>query len=137
MKVLFTAWLLVVPVLTVHAGHHSHEEISVASPKCRWIDGESVRDIGNLSEFCARFVPVGLQVRAASASRERLWIEITPQLAATLLAGDVAARPLLEDWLERWKTITRYRSASVVLLVGHHEVAKVEATLTADAVILP
>jgi hypothetical protein len=135
MKALLTTTLLIAIPLAVHAGHHTIGKLSVASPKCGWIEGENVRDFSNLTEFCARWVPMGVPIRGATARGGHLWIEAPPQFAADI-RSELGTRALLEDWLQRWKTITGYRTAFVTLLQGHREIAKAQTTLTGDVVSL-
>jgi hypothetical protein len=134
MKILLTASLVVLSLLTLDARHHNVGDLSVASPRCGWIEGENVRDFSNLEEFCARWVPAGFRIRAASATRERLWIEAPSEVVATLRSGEPTTRALLKQWLDQWRTITGYRTAFVVLLQGHHEIARAQTTLTGDFV---
>ena len=114
--------------------HHSGHQLSVPSPKCGWIDGDNIRDRSNLSEFCAQWVPADLRIRSATAMHERLWIEAPPDLASTLRGDGRSTAALLRDWLEQWRTVTGYKTASVTLLRGHVEFAKVQTTMAGDAI---
>lgn len=125
-------WVLSPPA--VHA-HHSGQELSTRSAKCGWIEAEDIRDRSNLSEFCAQWVPAEFRIRSATAVRERLWVEAPPDLAAAL-RGEVSTATLLRKWLEEWRKITRFSTASVTLLQNHVEFAKVQTTMTGDVVSL-
>lgn len=131
---LLTASLIVLASLSLNARHHATLDVSTRLPKCGWIEGGGVRDVDNLSRFCSRFVPAGYQIIGAGARREHLWIETRVELAAALLGDDQTTRTLLKEWLERWKTLTGYRTASVTLMRNHREVAKAETTMRGDVV---
>jgi hypothetical protein len=131
--VIVSLWVLALAT-TLRAGHHEHDTVSVAAPRCGWIEGANVRDISNVSEFCAHWVPSGFQIPTVTATRERLWIETPPGLAASLRSDDRTTRELLADWLTRWRTITGYRTASVTLLRRHVEIAKAETTMSGDSI---
>jgi hypothetical protein len=133
MKLLATVSLFLAAALTADA-HHGLWDIQVPSPKCGWLEGSSVRDIQNLTDFCTRWVPGNFRVAAAAANRERLWIEAQPQLVNALRVDGEATRVLLKEWLERWRATSGYRSASVVVLRGHVPVATAEATVAGDAI---
>lgn len=133
MKLLATVCLFLSAVLTADA-HHGLWEIQVPSPKCGWLEGSTVTDIRNVTDFCTRWVPGHFRVSAAAATRERLWIEAPRQLVNTLRVEDETTRVLLKDWLRQWRAISGYRSASVVVLWGHVPVATAEATLAGDTI---
>jgi hypothetical protein len=136
MKFLLAGVLLFLPALTVEAGHHEAGELSVVSARCGWMKGESLRDFSNLDEFCGRVAAAGIRIRDVTAAREHLWIEATPELMAALHSGEPATRALLRHWLEQWKAITGYRTAFVVVLDRHFEVAAARATMSGDVVSL-
>lgn len=117
----------------VHA-HHVGHELSVASPRCGWIDGDDLRDRRNLSEFCTRWVPAAFRIRSASAMKERLWLEAPTDLISGLRGDERSTAALLRNWLEHWRKITGYKTASVILLRGHVEFAKVQTTMAGDAI---
>jgi hypothetical protein len=117
----------------IHA-HHTGHELSTPSPKCGWVETEALRDRSHVTDFCAQAVPVELQISSASAVRERLWIEAPADLASTL-RGDVrSTAALLQTWLQQWRTITGYRTATVTLMHQHIEFARVQTTMTGDVV---
>ena len=66
--------------------------------------------------------------------REQLWIEAPADLASTLRGDDQSTATLLRHWLEQWRNITSYKTASVSLLRGHVEFAKVQTTMAGDIV---
>ena len=129
------AWFACVVLLasTVSA-HHSGDELSIRSARCGWIGAEDSRDRRHLSDFCAQWVPADLRIRSATAQHERLWLEAPPDLAAALRSDDRSTAALLQQWLERWRKITGYRTASVILLRSHVEFARVYTTMTGDVV---
>ncbi|MBM3818814.1 MAG: hypothetical protein FJW14_07355 [Acidimicrobiia bacterium] len=115
--------------------HHEHHEIQVRSVTCGWLEGESLRDIRNASDFCRRSVPVTLQVMSAAAAHERLWIETSADVVAALRQdGRTPARALLAEWLQEWKRVSGYPAASVVLMYKHIEVGRAQTTLRGDTV---
>jgi hypothetical protein len=136
MKFLLTVVFLCLPALPLDARHHDVGDLSVASARCGWMKGESVRDFSNLDEFCGRVVSAGIRVRDMAAQREHLWIEATPELMAALRSGEPTTRALLKHWLEQWKAITGYRTAFVVVLEGHFEIAAARVTMSGDVVSL-
>jgi hypothetical protein len=136
MKLLVASALLFLPVLTLEARHHDVGGLSVVSARCGWMKGENVRDFSNLDEFCGRVVSAGIRLGDMTASREHLWIEATPELMAALRSGEPTTRTLLKHWLEQWKAITGYRTAFVVVLEGHLEIAVARVTMSGDVVSL-
>jgi hypothetical protein len=118
----------------VHA-HHSGQELAIPSAKCGWIEAENLRDRSNLSEFCAQWIPGEFRIRSVAAARERLWVETPPELAMAL-RGEVATARLLQKWLEEWRKISGYTTASVALLRNHVEFARVHTTMVGDVVTL-
>ena len=118
------------------SAHHADHVLSLPSPRCGWIDGEDVRDRRNLTDFCARWVPAALRISSASATRERLWIETPPDVAATLRDDSRRIATLLRSWVEHWRTTTGYRTASVILVRNHIEFARIQTTMTGDVVIV-
>src|SRR5918996_15096 len=127
--------LLCLPALSssLHA-HHNRQALAVASAKCGWIAGDDIRDRSNLSDFCAQSVPATLQIKRATAAKQQLWIEAPPDLVSTLRDDTGTTAALLRDWLARWRTISGYRTASVVLLRSHMVVARIDTTMTGDTV---
>jgi hypothetical protein len=116
-----------------HAHHGSHM-LSVRSARCGWIEGDSLRDRSNLSEFCAQSIPARLRIRSATAVRERLWIEAAPDLAATLRGDKGSTTALLRTWLKQWRATSGYTAGTVSLLWNHAEFATVETTMTGEFV---
>jgi hypothetical protein len=132
-KLCLTTILLIAAPLALRAGHHTIGHLAVASPKCGWIEGENVRDFSNLAEFCARWVPAGVRIAGATARGGHLWIEAPPDFLENV-PSETGPRALLADWLQRWKTVTGYRTAFVTVLQGHRQIAKAQTTLTGDVV---
>ena len=114
--------------------HHGGHQLAVPSPKCGWIDGQSLRDRRNLTDFCARWMPSELRISGASANRDSLWIETPPDLVSILLADDRTTTALLREWLEQWRKTTGYNTASVVLLRNHIEFARIQTTMAGDVI---
>jgi hypothetical protein len=131
--VLMTAiWLPAfgVPVL----GHHTATRLSVAAPKCGWTEGDSLRDRRNLSEFCKRWMPAHLQIPGVAAAGERLVIEASTELASALRDDSRSMAPVLQSWLEHWRTISGYKFAAIVLERNHAEIAKIYTTMSGDVI---
>jgi hypothetical protein len=116
--------------------HHVDHRISEPSAKCGWIDGEDLRDRRNLANFCTRWMPAELRISAASADRERLWIEAPAELATTLRDNDRTTASVLREWLKHWRQTTGYTSASVVLVRQHIEFARIQTTMAGDVVMI-
>jgi hypothetical protein len=135
-KTLFVGALLLLlcimasPVRAHHGGH----QLSEPSPACGWIDGQSLRDRRNLTDFCARWMPAELRISGASANRDSLWIETPPDLVSLLRADDRTTTALLREWLEHWRKTTGYNTASVVLLRNHVEFARIQTTMAGDVI---
>jgi hypothetical protein len=119
-----------VPVL----GHHTATGLSVAAPKCGWTEGESLRDRRNLSEFCQRWMPAHLRIPGAAASAERLVIEASPELASAIRDDSRSTGAVLHSWLGRWRAISGYKFAAIVLERNHVEIAKIYSTMSGDVV---
>jgi hypothetical protein len=133
MRHLLTTFLLTVTTSVLHA-HHTGWGVVTRSAKCGWLEGDNVRDVTNVSTFCVRYIPAGLQIQGVTANREQLWIDAPPELAAMLRENDATTEALLKEWQERWKTISGYRTASVILLRGHGEIASAGTTMSGDFV---
>jgi hypothetical protein len=118
---------------TVRA-HHTAMNLSVPAPGCGWAEGDSLRDRSNLSEFCQRWVPPRLGIRMAAADHEVVQIEASPALVASLRDDNRAVAALLRDWLQHWRKLSGYRSASIVLTRNHVEIAKIYTTMSGDVV---
>ena len=118
------------------AAHHSGHRLTVPSTKCGFIDGEDLRDRRHLTDFCARSVSTDVQIRSASATRERLWIEAPSDVVVSLREDPRTTAALLRQWLEQWKRTTGYRTATVVLTRGHAAVASIRTTMGDDVVIV-
>jgi hypothetical protein len=129
------ALLLLLGAVTSPVGaHHGGHQLSERSPKCGWIDGQSLRDRRNLTDFCARWMPAELRISGASANRDSLWIETPPDLVSILRADDRTTTALLRDWLEHWRKTTGYNTASVILLRNHIEFARIQTTIAGDVI---
>ena len=131
---LLTALLLIMVTPSVPYAHHTGWGAVTRSAKCGWLEGDSVRDMTNLSIFCERSVPVAFRVQGVTANHEYLWIEAPPELAFALRDHDAATETVLKDWLERWRAITGYRTAFVIVLRDHAEIAKAGTTMRGDFV---
>jgi hypothetical protein len=118
------------------AGHHTAARLSVPAPGCGWAEGESLRDRTNLSEFCQRWIPSRLGIRMAAADHEVVQIEASPALVAELRDDGRQTSALLRDWLQHWRALSGYRTASIVLLRNHVEIAKIYTTMSGDVVAL-
>jgi hypothetical protein len=116
--------------------HHGGHKLLMPSPRCGWIDGESVRDRRNLADFCADWMPAQLRISSASADRESLWIEAAPELESVLREQDRTMAALLRTWLEHWRKTTGYKTASVILVSQHIEFARIQTTMTGDVVMI-
>jgi hypothetical protein len=116
--------------------HHADHRLTEPSPKCGWIDGYDLRDRRNLAQFCAQWMPAELRISAASADRERLWIEAPADLALSLRENDRTTAALLREWLEHWRRTTGYTSASVFLARHHIEFARIQTTMAGDVVMI-
>jgi hypothetical protein len=81
-------------------------------------------------------MPAQLRISSASAMRETLWIEASPELVSVLREHDRTMAALLRDWLERWRKTTGYKTASVTLLSQHVEFARIQTTMTGDVVMI-
>jgi hypothetical protein len=136
MKLLVALCLAALPAVAVQA-HHDHHDIHVRSLRCGWLEGDDVRDIRNLSDFCGRSVPASLKIATATATRERLWLEAPADVVAALRVDDrTATRALLADWLRQWKRVSGYPSASLVLMYRHVEIGRAQTMVGGDTVIV-
>ena len=134
MKYLLVPCLVVFSGLALHA-HHDHHDIHIRSVTCGWIEGDDLRDIRNLSDFCRRSVPATFRIASAAATREQLWIEAPADVVAAMrIDGPAATRTLLQEWLQQWKRISRYPAASVVLMYRHAEVGSAQSTVRGDTI---
>jgi hypothetical protein len=115
-------------------GHHTAIRLSIPVPGCGWGEGDSLRDRKNLSEFCQRWIPARLGIRMAAADHEIVRIEASPELVVALRDDSDSAAALLRDWLQHWRGISGYRTASIVLMRNHTEIAKVYSTMSGDVV---
>jgi hypothetical protein len=122
--------LLVLPA----AAHHGDHALSVHSPHCGWIEGDSLRDRRNLEDFCERSVSGDLRIMSAGADRERLWIEAPAGLVSSMRDDDRSTAALLRAWLREWRTVSGYPSAAVSLMRNHVEVAAVRTSMAGDVV---
>lgn len=109
------------------AAHHSRSGVPVKSAKCGWLQGESVRDLRNVSDFCAAFAADETAVRGAVSDRERLWLDATPGFAADVLTGEPEARMRVARWLAEWRRISGYDRASIAIVANHVDVVTVAA----------
>jgi hypothetical protein len=116
--------------------HHGGHELSVPSPKCGWIEGESLRDRRNLADFCADSMPTQFRISSASAIWETLWIEASPELVSMLRDDNRTTAALLRAWLEHWRKTTGYSTASVILVRQHIEFARIQTTMRGDVVMI-
>jgi hypothetical protein len=121
--------------VTVRA-HHTAMNLSVPAPGCGWAEGDSLRDRNNLSEFCQRWVPPRLGIRMAAADHEVIQIEASPALVAALHDDNRSVAALLRNWLQHWRTLSGYKTASIVLTRNHVEIAKIYTTMSGDVVAL-
>jgi hypothetical protein len=136
MKYLLASCLVVVSGLALQA-HHDHHDIHIRSLTCGWIEGDNLRDIRNLTDFCGRSVPATFRIASAAATRERLWIEAPADVISALrVDGPATADALLREWLRQWKRISGYPAASVVLMYRHAEVGSARTTIGGDAIIV-
>jgi hypothetical protein len=119
--------------VTVRA-HHTAMNLSVPAPGCGWAEGDSLRDRNNLSEFCQRWVPPRLGIRMAAADHEVVEIEASPALVAALHDDNRTVAALLRDWLQHWRKVSGYKTASIVLTRNHVEIAKIYTTMSGDVV---
>ncbi len=119
--------------VTVRA-HHTAMNLSVPAPGCGWAEGDSLRDRNNLSEFCQRWVPPRLGIRMAAADHEVVQIEASPALVSALHDDNRSVAALLRDWLQHWRRLSGYKTASIVLTRNHVEIAKIYATMSGDVV---
>jgi hypothetical protein len=119
--------------VTVRA-HHTAMNLSVPAPGCGWAEGDSVRDRNNVSEFCLRWVPPLLGIRMAVAVHAVVQIEASPALIAALHDDRRSVAALLRDWLQHWRRLSGYKSASIVLTRNHIEIAKIYTTMAGDVV---
>lgn len=115
----------VIGVPATGAAHHSRAGVPVKSAKCGWLQGESVRDLRNVADFCAAFAADDTAVRAAVSDRERLWIEATPGFAADVRTGERDAQMRLARWLAEWQRISGYDRASIAIVANHVDVVTV------------
>jgi hypothetical protein len=134
MKLLLTAVLITSVATPTVFAHHVGWGAATKSPRCGWLEGDNVRDLANLSTFCAHSIPAALRVQGVTANRERLWIDAPPELAAALRDHDTRTETLLKDWLQMWRTITGYRTAFVIVLRGHAEIARAGTAMSGDFV---
>ena len=116
--------------------HHAGHALSVSSPRCGWIEGDNLRDRRLAAEFCGRWIESELGIAGASAIGERLWIEAPPTLRSALREDHRHTAALLTNWLQRWRQISGYKAATVILVSGHVEFARVESTMKGDVVVL-
>jgi hypothetical protein len=116
--------------------HHTATNLSVPAPGCGWAEGDSLRDRSNLSEFCQRWVPPRLGIRMAAADHEVIQIEASPALVAALHDDNRSVATMLRDWLQHWRTLSGYKTASIVLTRNHVEIAKIYTTMSGDVVAL-
>jgi hypothetical protein len=121
--------------VTVRA-HHTAMNLSVPAPGCGWAEGDSLRDRSNLSEFCQRWVPPRLGIRMAAADHEVVQIEASPALVAALHDDTRSVAALMRDWLQHWRKVSGYKTASIVLTRNHVEIAKIYTTMSGDVVAL-
>ena len=117
--------------------HHSGHRMSGPSAKCGFIDGDNLRDRRHLTDFCAGAALTNVRIRSASATRERLWIEAPPEVGLELQEEARSTAALLKQWLVSWKETTGYRTASVTLMRGHAEVARIQTTMDGEVVVIP
>jgi hypothetical protein len=117
-------------------GHHTAMRLSVPVPGCGWAEGDSLRDRKNLSEFCQRWIPAGLGIRMAAADHELVQIEASPSLVAALRDDNRSVSALLRDWLQHWRAVSGYKTAAIVLIRNHVEIAKIYTTMSGDVVAL-
>jgi hypothetical protein len=130
----FLILVLLSVIASVGEAHHSMSGVPVKSAKCGWLEGESLRDVRNVTDFCAQSIGSGTRINSVTSDRERLWIEAPPQLAADVRSGESAARQRLGVWLKDWRRITGLRTASVSLVVNHVDVVKAETTMSGDVI---
>jgi hypothetical protein len=116
--------------------HHAGHMLAIPSPKCGWIEGEGLRDRRHLADFCAQSMPAEFRIAGASALREQLWIEAPADLVSGLRGDARPVAALLRAWLERWRRTTGYDSASVSLVRGHVELARIQTTMKGDVVMV-
>jgi hypothetical protein len=129
--------LVSINAFAVPAGaHHTATRMSVPVPGCGWAEGDSLRDRSNLSEFCQRWIPPRLGIRMAVADHEVVQIEASPTLVAALHDERGAVAALMRDWLQRWRALSGYRTASIVLTRNHLEIAKIYTTMSGDVVVV-
>jgi hypothetical protein len=139
MRACATAGLVVLAWGAAAAGvqaHHAGHALSVPSARCGWVDGNDSRDRRRASEFCGRWVDSELGIAGASAQGERLWIEALPTLKSTLREDDRHTAALLTNWLQHWRQTTGYRNATVILVSGHVEFARIQSTMKGDVVVV-
>jgi hypothetical protein len=116
--------------------HHGGHALSVPSLRCGWVDGDDLRDRRLAAEFCGRWIDGELGIAGASAIGERLWIEAPPTLKSTLREDDRHTATLLTNWLQRWRQTSGYKTATVILVSGHIEFARIQATMKGDVVVI-
>jgi hypothetical protein len=116
--------------------HHGGHALSVPSPRCGWVDGDDLRDRRLAAEFCGRWIDGELGIAAASAIGERLWIEAPPTLKSTLREDDRHTAALLTNWLQHWRQTSGYKTATVILVSGHTEFARIQSTMKGDVVVI-
>jgi hypothetical protein len=119
--------------VTVRA-HHTALNLSVPAPGCGWAEGDSLRDRSTLLAFCQRWVPSSLGIRMAFADHETVQIEASPALVAALRDDTRSVSALLRDWLRHWRAESGYRTAAIVLMRNHVEIAKIYTTMSGDVV---
>jgi hypothetical protein len=139
MKNAFVVGAMLLPLVAaqpVVRAHHGGHQLSERSARCGWIDGPSLRDRRNLSDFCSQWMPAELRISSASADKDSLWIEAPPDLVSTLRSDDRTTSALLKNWLDHWRQTTGYTTASVTLLRGHVEVATIRTTMRGDVIVL-
>ena len=134
MKLLTVAVLSLFPL--VCEAHHSMAGVPVRSAHCGWVQGDSLRDVRNVSEFCAQSIGTEFRIDAVTSDREHLWIEAPRQLVVGVRSGDRDARLRLATWLREWRRISGFRAASVSLVVNHVDVVTARATMRGDVIAL-
>ena len=133
---MFKMLVLILLLASVCEAHHSVAGVPVRSAKCGWLEGESLRDARNVADFCAHSVASETRIHSVTSDRERLWIEAPSQFATDVRGGDDAARLRLSVWLQEWRRITGFRSASVSIVVNHVDVARAETTMRGDIILI-
>jgi hypothetical protein len=133
MRLLVGIFMLLVITPSVRA-HHSGWGPMTLSPKCGWLEGDNIRDLTNVRTFCAQSIPAALRVQAATANREYLWVDAPRELTAALRENDSTTETILRDWLHRWRAISGYPTAFVIVLRNHVEIARAGTAMRGDFV---